>query len=67
VRRQLGLKEGESDLLLDVDETPVRVSTRRQALERARQVLMKYHKPADDWTAELLAERKDEARRETKE
>jgi len=67
VRRQLGLKEGESELLLDIDETPVRVSTRRQALARARQVLANYHKPGDDWTAELLTERKDDATRENEE
>jgi AbrB family looped-hinge helix DNA binding protein len=64
VRKQLGLKEGESELLLEVDETHVRVSTRRQALARARQVFAKYHKPGDDWTSELLADRKDEARTE---
>jgi AbrB family looped-hinge helix DNA binding protein len=29
VRRKLGLKEGESELLLDIDETPVRVTIRR--------------------------------------
>ena len=64
IRRQLGLKEGESDLLLNIDETPVRVSTRAQALARVRQVLAKYHKPGDDWVAELIAERREEARRE---
>jgi AbrB family looped-hinge helix DNA binding protein len=64
IRRRLGLKEGESDLLLNIDETPIRVSTRAQALARVRQALAKYHKPGDDWTAELIAERREEARRE---
>jgi bifunctional DNA-binding transcriptional regulator/antitoxin component of YhaV-PrlF toxin-antitoxin module len=64
IRRQLGLVEGESDLLLNVDETPIAVSTRAQGLARARQALAKYHKPGEDWTAELLAERREEARRE---
>ena len=67
VRRQLGLKEGASDLLLNIDETPIRVSTRAQALARAREILAKYHKPGDDWTSELLAERREEARREDSE
>jgi bifunctional DNA-binding transcriptional regulator/antitoxin component of YhaV-PrlF toxin-antitoxin module len=64
VRRQLGLKEGQSDLLLNIDETPVGVSTRAQGLARARHILAKYHRPGDDWTGELLAERRKEARRE---
>jgi AbrB family looped-hinge helix DNA binding protein len=34
VRRRLGLKEGESDLLLNVDETPMGVTTRAQAVKR---------------------------------
>jgi AbrB family looped-hinge helix DNA binding protein len=64
VRRKLGLKEGESEVLLDVDETPIKVTTRRQRLERARAILRKYHKPGEDWTAELLADRREESRRE---
>jgi AbrB family looped-hinge helix DNA binding protein len=64
VRRQLGLKEGESDLLLNIDETPIGVSTRAQWLTRAREIAAKYHKPGEDWTAELIAERREEGRRE---
>jgi AbrB family looped-hinge helix DNA binding protein len=64
VRRKLGLKEGESDLLLNIDETPVGVSTRAQGLARARQIVAKYHKPGDDWTSELLADRRKEARKD---
>lgn len=64
VRRQLGLKEGASDLLLNIDETPIGVSTRAQGLARAREILSKYHKPGDDWTSELITERREEARRE---
>jgi bifunctional DNA-binding transcriptional regulator/antitoxin component of YhaV-PrlF toxin-antitoxin module len=64
VRRQLGLKEGASDLLLNIDETPIGVSTRAQGVARARQILARYHKPGEDWTSELLAERREEARRE---
>lgn len=64
IRRRLGLKEGESDLLLNIDETPVRVTTRAQALTRVRQALAKYHNPGDDWVAELIQERREEARLE---
>lgn len=62
IRRQLGLIEGESDLLLNIDETPIGVTTRAQVLVRVRQTLAKYHNPGDDWVAELLAERREEAR-----
>lgn len=61
VRRKLGIKEGESSVLLDIDETPIRVSTRAQALARIRAELAKFHRPGDDWTAELLRERRQEA------
>ena len=64
IRRQLGIKEGTSELLLNVDETPVAVTTRRQALARARKYFGQFHKPGDDWTADVLAERRDEAGRE---
>jgi hypothetical protein len=64
VRRQLGLTEGESELLLNIDETPVQVSTRAQGLARARQIAAKYHKPGEDWTSEFIAERRAEAQRE---
>ena len=37
VRRRLGLKEGESEVLLDIDESPVRVTTRAQALVRLQE------------------------------
>ncbi len=63
VRRKLGIKEGESSVLLDIDETPVRVSTRAQALARIRAELAKLHGPGEDWTAELLNERREEVQR----
>jgi hypothetical protein len=57
IRRQLGLKEGESDLLLEIDETPVvGVSMRAQGLVRARAITAKFHKPGDDWAAERCQE-----------
>ena len=64
IRRSLGLIEGESELLLNIDETPISVSTRAQGLARARAIVARHRKPGDDWTAELLSERRQEAAKE---
>jgi bifunctional DNA-binding transcriptional regulator/antitoxin component of YhaV-PrlF toxin-antitoxin module len=64
IRRRLGLKDGESHLLLNVDETPVGVTTRAQGLARAQAILSKYGSASERWSEELLAERRDEQRRE---
>jgi AbrB family looped-hinge helix DNA binding protein len=65
VRRQLGLQEGESDLLLDIDETPIRVTTRAQALVRLQEEAAKYGHPDELWSEELLQERRQEAMEES--
>ena len=67
VRRQLGLKEGESDLLLYIDENPVRVGTRAQALARLQAAAARFAKPGESWSQELIEERRREAERETAE
>lgn len=65
IRRKLGLKEGESDLLLEVaDRQPVVVTTRAQALERAQTVLSTYVKPGRLISEELIAGRREEVRRD---
>ena len=64
VRRQLGLKEGESDVLLDIDESPVRVTTRVQALGRLQEAAARYGSPDRLWSEELIEERREEALRE---
>jgi AbrB family looped-hinge helix DNA binding protein len=64
VRRQLGLKEGESDLLLFIDEDPVRVGTRAQVVARLQAAAAKYGKPDELWSEELMADRRREAERE---
>ena len=61
IRRQLGLKEGESSLLLDIDETPIRVTTRAQALVRLQEAAARYGRPDELWSEDLLAERRKEA------
>jgi AbrB family looped-hinge helix DNA binding protein len=64
VRRKLGLKEGKSDLLLKVDETPVVVSTRAQALKRVQAWAARGLKPGRRVSDELLRERRREAAKE---
>jgi len=61
VRRQLGLREGESDLLLNIDETPVAVTTRAQALKRIQQWASTFIEPGRRVSDELLEERRKEA------
>lgn len=66
VRRRLGLKEGESDVLLEVgDEQPIVVSARSQALKNAQALLRSYTAGRRRLVSEeLIAERRREARRE---
>jgi AbrB family transcriptional regulator, stage V sporulation protein T len=61
VRRQLGLKEGESDLLLNVDETPVSLTTRAQALRRIQEWASRFVEPGRLVSEEFLEERRREA------
>jgi AbrB family looped-hinge helix DNA binding protein len=61
VRRRLGLKEGESDLLLNIDETPVLVTTRAQALRRIQEWAAHGIQPGRLVSEELLDERRKEA------
>ncbi len=62
VRRRLGLKEGESEVLLDIDESPVHVTTRAQALRRLQIAAARYGKPEELWSEELIGERREQVR-----
>ena len=64
MRRRLGLKEGESELLLEIDESPIRVTTRAQALARLQEAAARYGGPDELWSEELIEERRREAREE---
>ena len=64
VRRQLGLKEGESDLLLNIDETPILTTTRAQALRRIQEWAARGVDPGRVMSEELLEERRKEAEEE---
>jgi AbrB family looped-hinge helix DNA binding protein len=65
IRRQLRLVEGESQVLLRVDDTGgIQVSTRQQALDRVRAELRKYIPEGSDIVGEFLAEKRAESARE---
>jgi len=62
LRRKLGIKEGESEVVLQVDDDNVlQVSTRRRALKRLQHKLRNYTGNLAD---ELIAERRSEAAKE---
>ena len=61
MRRKLGLKEGESDLLLKIDETPVGVTTGAQALARIQKWAADYAVPGRVFSEEFVEERRKEA------
>lgn len=68
VRRRLGLKEGESEVLLEInDHEPIVLTARAQALRRAQAVLSKYAAAGHLISEELISEREQEARRENEE
>jgi bifunctional DNA-binding transcriptional regulator/antitoxin component of YhaV-PrlF toxin-antitoxin module len=66
VRRMLHLQEGESHVLMTVDESGLALSTRQQALSRVRATLRQYIPEGSDVTSEFLADRRREAERESK-
>ena len=61
IRRKLGLMEGKSDLLLDIDETPSRATTRAQALVRLQSAAARCGNPEELWSEELMMDRRREA------
>jgi len=67
IRRQLGLSEG-SQVIVKVEKSgSIRITSRSQALVKAREEIRKYI-PADrDLVAELIQDRRAEAQREDKE
>ena len=65
IRRKLRLKEGESQIILRVDDSGgIQVSTREQALARVRAELRKYIPEGSDVVGEFLAEKRAESARE---
>jgi AbrB family looped-hinge helix DNA binding protein len=62
-RRALGIKPGD-EVILRVDDGELRISTLRSRLERAQRHVRKYVKPGVSLVDELIAERRQEAKRE---
>ncbi len=62
-RKELGIKPGD-ELSLRLEDGELRISTLRSRLERARRHVRKYAKPAVSLVDELIAERREEAKRE---
>jgi AbrB family looped-hinge helix DNA binding protein len=63
VRRALNLKPGD-ELIMRVEDGELRLSTRRQALARARRMIHRYIPSDEDLTQSLIDDRREEAARE---
>ncbi len=63
-RAAAGIRPGDDLLIETVGEGELRVRTRQQALKRAQEIVAKYSS-GRDLVAELIAERREEARRES--
>ena len=63
VRRALDLRPGD-ELILRVEDGELRLSTRRQALVRARRMIRRYIPGDEDLTQSLIDDRRKEAERE---
>ena len=66
VRRQLGLKEGKSDLPLHIEDGSVGASTRLQAVRKAQKWAAQFAKPGRLMSGELIEDRRKEAAREAR-
>jgi AbrB family looped-hinge helix DNA binding protein len=63
VRKALDLRPGD-ELIMRVDDGELRLSTRRQALARARRMIREYIPSDEDLTQSLIDDRRAEAARE---
>ncbi len=63
VRRALDLRPGD-ELIMRVENGELRLSTRRQALARARRMIRRYVPSDEDLTQSLIDHRRREAERE---
>lgn len=60
MRSALGLEPGD-EVVVELDEGSLRITTRAQGVERARQLLGKYAAGGGPLSQELIADRRDEA------
>lgn len=62
-RKRLGIRAGD-ELLLRLEDDELRITTMQRNLDRARRLVRKHVKPGTSLVDELIAERRDSARRE---
>lgn len=63
IRKQLGMREGD-ELVFRVEDDELRVSTIKRLIARAQRHARRYVKPGVSLVDELLAERREAAKRE---
>ena len=66
IRHEMGLKAGES-LLMEVEDGVLRIETHRARIRRIQEEFAQYNRPGVLASDELIAERREEARREEEE
>lgn len=62
-RKALGVKAGD-EVILRIEDNELRITTMKRRLERARKRIRQYVKPGVSLADELIAERREAARRE---
>lgn len=62
-RKALGLRAGD-EVVLRIEDDELRITTQKHRLERARRLVRKYVQPGRSLADELIAERRDAARKE---
>ena len=62
-RKALGIKAGD-EVILRMEDDELRITTMNRSLERARRRIRKYVKPGVSLADELIAERREAAKRE---
>ncbi len=62
-RRALGIKPGD-EVILRMEEDELRITTMKRRIERAQRLVRKYVKPGASLVDELIAERREAAKRE---
>lgn len=62
-RKELGIKPGD-EVILRLDDGELRITTMKRRIERAQRRARKYIKPGVSLVDELIADRREEAKRE---
>jgi AbrB family looped-hinge helix DNA binding protein len=62
-RKALGINAGD-EIVLRIEDDELRITTLKQRLEKARRRIRRYVKPGKSLVDELIAERREAARRE---